>query len=137
MKLDLIQSDGHEDDKHDTNLETMISLKYSLESFCEKLRESENLSEEEIEKFEQESEHECSKLNNYQANDEDEHLTLTLKGPWNQINTTLRNEIEQVSETAINFEKASSQLKEQVRTFSKCLSHLFLRFEQTFSNKMR
>jgi len=114
----LIQDDGDFADKHETNLETMISLKYSLESFCEKMK-GPLPSDDELEELELETEQECSKLSNYQANNEDEHLALTLKGPWNQINNNLRNEIEQVSETAIAYEKANSQLKEQV-IFSLC-----------------
>ena len=95
----------------------MISLKYSLDSFCDKLRQPEIPSDEEFETMENTSDQECSKITNYQLNTEDEHVALTLKGPWNLINNSLRTEIEQVSETAINFEKTNSQLKEQVSHF--------------------
>ena len=95
-----------------------------MESFCEKIKGAEALDDNEIEELELESEQECSKLSNYQSINEDEHIALTLKGPWNQINNNLRNEIEQVSETAIAFEKANSQLKEQVIFIYKFLFYL-------------
>ena len=107
--------DENVDDKHESNFETMIGLKYSLESFAEKIKGTEPITQEELEDLESSTEHECARLTGYQVQTEDEHQALTHRGPWNQINNTLRNEIEQVSETAINFEKATSQLKEQVK----------------------
>jgi len=107
--------DENVDDKHESNFETMIGLKYSLESFAEKIKGTDPITQEELEDLESSTEHECARLTGYQVQTEDEHQALTHRGPWNQINNTLRNEIEQVSETAINFEKATSQLKEQVK----------------------
>ena len=108
--------DGNADDKHELNLETMISLKYAVESFCDNMRQEKLPEDSELENMESNFEQECSKLVNYQLNNEDEHQAVTLRGPWNQINNSLRSEIEQVSETAISFEKANSQLKEQVNS---------------------
>ena len=132
--------DENVDDKHESNFETMIGLKYSLESFAAKIKETEPVTQEELEDLESSVEHECSRLTGYQVQTEDEHQALTHRGPWNQINNTLRNEIEQVSETAINFEKATSQLKEQVILLREnfFLNHLLLsRLEQTYNNRMR
>ena len=98
---------GYED-----KIESLIAMKYSMSSFTQSIMTDDSSLN--IEEIESECEKYYSRVATVSIKKEPDHGAIMHRGPWNQINNTLRSEIEQVSETAINYEKANQELKEQV-----------------------
>jgi hypothetical protein len=104
---------------YDEKIESLITLKYSFDSLSQTLSDSGVVNASNIESNENECEKSYSRLASVQIKTDSEHSIALQKGPWNHINNILRGEIEQVSETAINYEKANHQYKEQVSSENK------------------
>jgi hypothetical protein len=95
-------------------LEILIDLKYTIDSLSDNitntLNEDATLFNDKIGYCEQL----VGKLTAIQLKVTNEKDLLMEKGAWNFINHALREEIEQVSDTAIKYEKAMYDLKEMV-----------------------
>jgi len=120
-KLDLQNVPEDEEDLDMTMadaIEALMMLKLDVSTKASELKTAEEANEFNTSEIEEGFEKAISRLQalNLKSKPDDQLQNIIKKGPWNEINSGLRGEIEQVSELAINYDRATQQLKEQIKS---------------------